>query len=246
MGRPVIGLITQTLAEVSGERSACWMMGYKYVEALRAVGAVPWIIPSLQDDSAGLEEIFARLDGVFLVGGADIDPDRYGEPKSAACGPTDPARDDVEIAAIHHAAGRGLPVLAVCRGIQILNVALGGTLYQDIATEVPAALKHDYFTTPSHTDRTYLAHEAAISSGSRLADILGESVVPVNSLHHQAIKHLADGLRATGFSPDGIIEGVEGTGDQFLIGAQWHPEELIRTQPCMRRLFASFVSAAGG
>jgi putative glutamine amidotransferase len=218
-------------------------MGRSYIEELRKVGAVPWLIPLIPHDPDTLGEIFSRLDGVFITGGVDVDPARYGEPKTPLCGVTDPDRDAVEIALLKHALDRNLPVLAVCRGLQILNVACGGTLYQDVTTQVPAALKHDHFPTPDKPSRKYLAHDVTVKANSRLAHILGEAVVPVNSMHHQAIKDLAPSLAATAYAPDGIIEGVEGTGGQFLVAVQWHPEELTETQPGMARLFSTFANA---
>ena len=244
MGRPVIGIATQTLPGVPGERQPCWLMGRSYVEELRKVGAVPWVIPLIPHDPDTLREIFARLDGVFITGGVDVDPSRYGEPKTPLCGTTDPDRDAVELMLLKYAMAHELPVLAVCRGIQILNVLGGGTLYQDVTAMVPAALKHDYFPTPDQPSRKYLAHDITVKHGSKLGVILGDGVVPVNSMHHQAIKDLAPGLAPTAFAPDGIIEGVEGTGDQYLIAVQWHPEELTDTQPGMKRLFTTFIDAA--
>lgn len=242
--RPVIGIATQTLPGVPGERQPCWLMGRSYIEELRKVGAVPWVIPLIPHDADTLHEIFSRLDGVFITGGVDVDPCCYGEPKTPLCGATDPDRDAVEIALLKHALAGQLPVLAVCRGIQILNVACGGTLYQDVSTQVPAALKHDFFPTPERPSRKYLAHDITVKGGSRMRHILGDAVVPVNSMHHQAIKDLAPGLAATAFAPDGIIEGVEGTGSQYLVAVQWHPEELTETQPGMARLFTTFADAA--
>src|SRR3954454_10578515 len=177
--RPVIGVATQTLPAVPGERPPCWVMGRSYVEELRKVGAVPWVIPLIADDVETLQEIFSRLDGVFITGGVDVDPSRYGEPKSPLCGMTDPDRDAVEIALLNHAPARGLPVFAVCRGIQILNVACGGTLYQDVTAQVPAAMKHDYFPTTDQPSRSYLAHDVTVKQGSRLADILGGPMATV-------------------------------------------------------------------
>lgn len=242
--RPVIGIATQTLPAVPGERQACWLMGRSYIEELRKVGGVPWLIPLIPHDHDTLGEIFDRLDGVFVTGGVDVDPSRYGESKTPLCGAIDPDRDAVEIALLRHAIDRGLPVLAICRGLQILNVAFGGTLYQDVAAQVPAALRHDFFPTPEQPSRKYLAHDVAVKAGSRLGHILGDAVVPVNSMHHQAVKDLAPMLAATAHAPDGIVEGVEGTGSQFLVGVQWHPEELTETSPGMARLFSSFATAA--
>src|SRR5687767_8223323 len=232
--RPVIGIATQTLPPVVGERPPCWVMGQRYVEALRAAGAVPWVIPLLPHDPDTLAEIFTRLDGVFLTGGVDVDPARYGEERLPVCGATDPDRDAVEMLLLRHAMDRHLPVLAVCRGIQILNVTCGGTLYQDVAAQVPAALKHDYFPTPQNPSRTYLAHDVTVKANTRLGRILQAGVVPVNSMHHQAIKDLAPGLVPTAYAPDGIIEGVEGANGRYLVAVQWHPEELADSRPEMR------------
>ncbi len=243
--RPVIGVAMQTLpAKPGGDLPTCWIMGQRYVEALRAVGALPWLIPLLPQDPDTLAGIFDRLDGVFLTGGVDVDPSRYGENKHPKCGTTDPDRDAVEIKLLEHATVANKPVLAVCRGIQILNVARGGTLYQDVAEQVPAAMKHDYFPTPAQPSRSYLAHEISVKADSRLGELFGEPVVPVNSMHHQAIKDLAPGLRPTAFAPDGIIEAVEGEREKFLVAVQWHPEELLDTQPGMKRLFTAFAAAA--
>ena len=244
MRRPVIGIATQTLPGVPGERQPCWLMGRSYVEELRKVGGVPWVIPLIPHDEDTLDEIFSRLNGVFVTGGVDVDPTRYGEAKSPLCGTIDPDRDAVELLLLKYAMAHELPVLAVCRGIQILNVMGGGTLYQDVSAMVPAALKHDYFPTPEQPSRKYLAHDITVKAGSKLGRILGDGVVPVNSMHHQAIKDLAPGLAPTAFAPDGIIEGVEGTGDQYVIAVQWHPEELTDTQPGMKRLFTTFIDAA--
>jgi putative glutamine amidotransferase len=242
--RPVIGIATQTLPGAPGEDQACWLMGRSYVEELRKVGAVPWVIPLIPHDPDTLQEIFSRLDGVFITGGVDVDPSCYREEKTCLCGRTDPDRDAVEISLLRHALAERLPVLAVCRGIQILNVACGGTLYQDVTAQVPAALKHDYFPTPERPSRKYLAHDITVRPGTRLRRIIGDAVVPVNSMHHQAIKALAPNLAATAYAPDGIIEGVEGTDSQYLVAVQWHPEELTETQPGMANLFATFAEAA--
>lgn len=245
MPRPVIGVAMQTLpGKPGGDLPNCWIMGQRYVEALRTVGAIPWLIPLLPHDPDTMAGIFDRLDGVFLTGGVDVDPSRYGESKHPKCGNTDPDRDAIELLLLEHARATDKPLLAVCRGIQILNVACGGTLYQDVADQVPAALKHDYFPTPARPSRSYLAHDITVAADSRLGHLLGESVVPVNSMHHQAIKDLAPNLRPTAFAPDGIIEAVEATSTQFVVAVQWHPEELADSQPGMKRLFTEFVAAS--
>ena len=244
MARPVIGIATQTLPAVPGERPHCWIMGHRYVEALRLAGAIPWLIPLMPHAPDTMLALCDKLDGIFLTGGVDVDPARYGEPRHPLCGTTDPDRDAIELLLLDHALKTGKPVLAVCRGIQILNVALGGSLFQDVSAQVPAAMKHDYFPTPVNPSRSYLAHEIAVDTSSRLGRILGEGVVPVNSMHHQAIKTLGAGLKPTAHAPDGIIEAVEGTGTQFLVAVQWHPEELAESMPGQGRLFTEFAAAA--
>jgi len=244
MARPVIGVATQTIEAVPGELPPCWIMGQRYVHALRHAGAVPWLIPLLPDDLETLREIYSRLDGVFLTGGVDVDPKNYGEQTAEYCGKTDPARDAVEIQLIRWAKEDKKPLFAVCRGIQIVNVALGGSLYQDVTKQVPTALRHDYFPTADQPARDYLAHAIDITNSSRLAELLGGTWVKVNSMHHQAIKQLASGLIATARAPDGIIEGVESSNGQYLVAVQWHPEELEDRDAGMRRLFTSFVEAA--
>ena len=138
---------------------------------------------------------------------------------------------------VHWALEADLPVLAICRGIQVLNVAAGGTLWQDIASQIPNAAKHDYH--PNYPE-DYRAHTIKTVANSRLAEILGEDEMAVNSLHHQAIDSVGQGLRATAFAPDGIIEAVEGTRARWVVGVQWHPEWLVECDERMRGLFASF------
>jgi putative glutamine amidotransferase len=148
-----------------------------------------------------------------------------------------PARDAVELQVTRWALEADLPILAICRGVQVLNVAAGGTLWQDIATQIPGADKHDYH--PNFPE-DYRAHTVKTISGSRIAGIVGEDDVAVNSLHHQAIDRLGKGLHATAFAPDGIIEAIEGEGTGWVVGVQWHPEWLIGSDNRMRALFETF------
>jgi putative glutamine amidotransferase len=244
MSRPVIGIATQTLEAIPGELPPCWIMGQKYVQALRLAGAIPWLIPLIPEDPATLREIFDRLDGIFLTGGVDVDPRHYGEERADFCGRTDPPRDAVEIQLIRWSLADHKPILAVCRGIQVVNVALGGSLFQDVAAQLPGSIKHDYFPTKEKPARDYLAHTIRTVRGSRLREFLGSEEVAVNSMHHQAIKKLAPGLTVTAVAPDGVIEGVEGTNGQYLVGVQWHPEELTDQDAGMRQLFSSFIKEA--
>jgi putative glutamine amidotransferase len=241
--RPVIGLTTQTLEEIPDELPRCWIMGQRYVRTLTESGAVPWIVPLL-DDPDTLRAIYDRLDGIFLPGGVDIDPGSYNEARTSASGRADPDRDRTEIMLARWAMEDRKPVLAVCRGAQLLAVAAGGTLYQDVTAEYPAAIKHDYFPKAGAHARHDLVHPVEIVAETRLARLLGTNTVLVNSMHHQGIKRLAPTLIANAFAPDGLIEGVESAEEDFLLGVQWHPEDLADSEPKMRSLFDAFIEAA--
>ena len=240
---PVIGITTQTLEAIPDQLPRCWVMSQRYVHVLTAAGAIPWVIPLLEGNEATLRQIYERLDGLFLPGGVDVDPGAYGEPRSALCGRTDPARDWTELLFVRWALADRKPVLAVCRGAQLVNVAVGGSLYQDVGAQHPDAIKHDHFPVAGRR-RDELAHEVRLAAGSRLQKLLGTDTVAVNSMHHQGIARLAPGLVPVATSPDGLIEGVEVNNGHFLIGVQWHPEDLVDVDARMRRLFEAFIDAA--
>jgi putative glutamine amidotransferase len=244
MPRPHIGVVMQTQTSVAGERPEAWLMGKQYLQVLAQLGAVPVLVPLFVDQPDLLLELFDPLDGVLLAGGADIEPSRYGEAKRPECGTCDPDRDATELLLLKHAFSSQLPVLGLCRGVQMLNVACGGSLYQDIPSQVPGAIKHDYTAAQQFLDRTDVRHDVRVKSGTRLAEILGESVVNVNSIHHQAVKDLGQNLTATAFSNDGVVEALEGAQTAFVVGVQWHPEELVESDSRMRRLFTAFLDAA--
>jgi putative glutamine amidotransferase len=244
--RPVVGVPTQTLQSIGGvsaEIPPSWVMSQRYVLALTNAGAIPWLIPLIDDDT--LREAYERLDAVFLPGGADIDPVSYGQPPHALCDTTDRERDRVELALARWAIEDHRPVLGVCRGMQLINLAAGGTLYQDIAKQRPGSIKHDYFPFGgSSFRRDYLAHEVGVSVGSRLAEVFGAGVMRVNSMHHQGVRALGHDLAATATAEDGLIEGLEGRNGGYVVGVQWHPEALTDHHPAARRLFEDFVSVA--
>jgi putative glutamine amidotransferase len=242
--RPVIGIATQTLEAVPGKLPRCWVMGQRYVRVLTAAGGVPWLIPLLPGDEDTLRAIYESLDGVFLTGGVDIDPSNYGEARHELCDRSDPPRDWTELTLIRWALADRKPTLGVCRGIQAINVALGGSLYQHIAAQHKDAIKHDYFPSVTPYGRDYLAHPVRVEPASRLGSVLGVASLPVNSMHHQGIKRLAPALVASAFAPDGLIEGVESGNGHYLMGVQWHPEELAEAHAPMGRLFADFIRAA--
>lgn len=189
------------------------------------------------------EAVIGRFNGLLLTGGGDVDPEIYGEPRHATYEASEPGRDAFEIALARAAVAAGLPVLAICRGMQVLNIAMGGTLIQDIPTEVAGALNHSV-TEP----RAAIAHEVWVSKGSRLWTIMqdhldGESL-QVNSRHHQAVKRVAEGFEVSATAPDGVIEAIEQTGEAYCVAVQWHPENFWRTGE-FRELFESFVQTAG-
>ena len=228
-------LVTATTAKVKGEK--CVSVPEAYTNALVAAGLIPVVLPPVDPEIA-----VAALDpvaGLVLTGGEDIDSRWFNESRHPAAGPTNVARDEYEIALSRAARERRVPTLALCRGAQILNVALGGSLLQDIPTQRPTN-HHPASSHPSHR-----AHVVELEADSSLASVIGESRITVNSLHHQAIDRIGSGLRVVGWSPDGIIEGIESSDPAWwMLGVQWHPEELTKTtEDWDRRLFAAFSAA---
>lgn len=245
MSRPLIGIATQTQEAIPGKLPACWIMGQRYARVLASLEGLPWFIPLLPHDEATLRAIYERLDAVFLTGGVDVDPTTYGEERHALCDKADPARDWTEFTLIRWAIADRKPLFGVCRGIQAINVACGGSLYQHVPEQYPGTVKHDCFPSNPVYTRDYLAHSVSVQAGSRLARLVQTSEVVVNSMHHQGIKLLAPGLSISAQAPDGLIEGVEMTEAGYLMGVQWHPEELTDAHPTQRRLFTDFIEAAG-
>lgn len=237
---PVIGITP--IRSQAGGRYAPQRQGQNetYLDALARAGAAPLIIPYVAQPEL-LRALFDLLDGLLLPGGEDVAPASYGQAQQAWCGRISPERDDVELRLARWAMAGGLPVLAICRGIQVLNVALGGNLHQDIATEVPGSGKHDWY--PDHP-RDRLSHDVALAPGSRLATLAGTTSLSVNSLHHQALQNVAPGLAVVARAPDRVIEAVEAPDHPFALGVQWHPEELAANDPRAQRLFDALAEAA--
>jgi putative glutamine amidotransferase len=235
-GAPLIGVSTSITVGASPERA---YVNSAYLHAVQQAGGVPVVLPP-QLSAASLARLGASLQGLLLTGGGDVDPALFGQAPHATLYDVAPARDTLETSALHQALGRGLPVLAVCRGIQVLNVALGGTLYQDVATEPGTQLPHS-----QREPREQPTHKVKVAPGSRLAEVLGVDELEVNSMHHQAIHRLGRGLTAVAWAPDQLVEGAEGADPaHFVLGVQWHPEELVGHSEPARRLFSALVAAA--
>ena len=212
-----------------------------YVTALENAGLIPLIVPPLSSASAAAA-VLDSVSGLVLTGGEDVDPARYGEKRHEKVRSVNVARDATEAALIEEAKARGTPVLAICRGIQILNVALGGTLVQDISSQCETGIDHD-----EDVPRDSRSHEISIEPGSLIAKAIGTDHARVNSFHHQSVKRVADGMRVTARSPDGIIEGLESTDkDWWVMAVQWHPEEMTDSpEPWDRGLFKAFAEKLG-
>lgn len=233
---PLIGVTTSVTVGKYPERA---YVNAAYLDAVQQAGGVPVLLPP-QLGPAARDDLFARLDGLLLTGGGDIDPARFGEPPHPTLDDVSPARDALELALGRRALEDGVPILAICRGLQVLNVALGGSLHQDIASDPGSPIAHR-----QQEPREQATHQVKVQAGSRLAGVLGTLEVDVNSLHHQAVNRLGDGLRAVAAAPDGIVEGAEmAGGPPFVLGVQWHPEDLVDRDPAARNLFAALVAAA--
>ena len=211
-----------------------------YIQSVLRAGAVPILIPNGLDRQQ-LEALRPRLDGILFTGGGDIDNSYFnGRPHPRVYG-IERLRDETELALMQIAADSGWPFLGICRGIQMINVALGGTLYTHVQDQLEGALKHDYF--PNYP-RDYLAHTVRVESGSRLAQIFDATLVETNSLHHQGLEKLGRGLKPVAYAPDNLVEGVELENHPFGLGVQWHPE-CMPDSLYMQAIFKNFVSAAG-
>jgi putative glutamine amidotransferase len=231
---PLIGVSTSITVGRHPERA---YVNSTYLHAVQQAGGVPVPLPP-QLSAASLNRLARGLDGLLLTGGGDVDPALFGEAPHPALSDVAPARDTVETTAVRIALDRKLPILAICRGLQVLNVALGGSLYQDVSTNPGTELRHS-----QEAAREQPTHKVVVEPGSRLAETLGADEIEVNSMHHQAVKALGAGLRAVAWAPDQIVEGLElSDRSRFVLGVQWHPEELIAHSEPARRLFTALVS----
>lgn len=228
--RPLVGITahgTMINDDDDGIRVAHSVVGRAYLRAVHRAGGLPILLPLVDPDDA--DDLLDRVDALVVTGGADVDPTHYGQARSAQCGVTDPERDAVDLAFAKAAVRRNMPTLCICRGVQVLNVAMGGTLVQ----HVDEHMRIDLY------DRD--VHDVQVTSGSRLASLLGSSSLSVNSLHHQVIDRPGDRVRIVASNSDGHPEAIEIDGAPAVLGVQWHPE-LLRHRSEQLALFQSLVS----
>lgn len=208
-----------------------------YVDAVWEAGGLPLVPPPITDADA-LDQLVDLADAVVLPGGAfDIDPALYGEPKHERCGELKPERTNLERALLTRAEARGLPVLGVCGGMQLINVVRGGALWQDLGAQAPSPLAHQ-----QAAPKDQPAHEVDVVAGTVLGRVVAVARLPVNSTHHQAVKRVGDGLVVSARATDGLVEGIEDPSRPFLVGVQWHPESM-REAP-QRAIYRALVDAA--
>lgn len=244
---PFIGLTT---VQIEGEDKRLRdSLTVEYAEAVVKAGGVPILIPlstlESSEDETLLRHLYRRLDGILLPGGGDIHPEVYGKSETSIIRGTSRIRDDVEKQLVRWAFEDDVPLLGICRGHQMMNVALGGSLHIDVETmqNGNSTIKHD---ADAVRERDRLMHDVYVEPASRLAGALGNKGEPilVNSLHHQAVNQLSPELVATSYADDGIVEGIEAPKSRFFMGVQWHPEAIVKHVPQMQQLFCSFVSAS--
>jgi len=237
--RPYIGITSTLLKNESG--SFICQVNQTYINAIQKASGIPVIIPVGLDET-DLTSLLSKLDGLLFTGGGDIEPKRFngvGHPKIYG---VSPERDDLEFSLLTQALNAEKPILAICRGVQILNVAFGGKLYTHIQDQLVPALKHDWFP---KFPRDKLAHTVNLTINSKLHRIFGKDMIQVNSLHHQGIATIGKGLVATAFAPDNLVEGLEVKGADFALGVQWHPE-CLPDNANMQALFCAFINASHG
>jgi putative glutamine amidotransferase len=235
MTKPVVALTSAT-KPVEGMLRV--RLNQAYVDAVRDAGLVPLVLPPVSE--AEIEGVVGAVHGIVLTGGEDVDPAEFGAERHPRTQDPHKERDKCELALARIAREMRIPTLAICRGMQVVNVAFGGTLIQDIPSERPSDIDHD-----RSADRRMRVHEVRVDLGSRLARALGGSTITVNSSHHQAVDRVPAELRVTAHAPDGIVEGAEwADADWWMLAVQWHPEELIRDgRTWDRGLFHQFAAA---
>jgi putative glutamine amidotransferase len=234
--RPIIGITGGNIKSRTGADT--FTLGQAYVKAIRRAGGVSLLIP-LGTERADLQRIVQLVDGLLFTGGGDVAVKRFKGQDHPKVGHVSPLRDQLEFTLLPLALQEHLPFLAICRGIQVLNVALGGTLYTHIEDQLENALKHDWYP---NFPRDKHAHNVSLTRGSILDEIFEADEVPVNSLHHQGIARVGEGLEPFAFATDGLVEGLAVKEEKFAVGVQWHPE-CLPDDPEMQALFKTFITA---
>lgn len=234
--RPIIVITGGNIKNKTG--SPALNVGQAYMTAIRRAGGIPLLIP-LGTGQADLQKILQLAKGVLFTGGGDIETQRFNGQDHPRVSGVSSMRDKLEFSLMELALKSHKPFLAICRGIQVLNVAFGGDLYTDITDQMKNALKHDWY--PDYP-RDKHAHTVSLTGGSILQDIFKADEVPVNSLHHQGVARVGAGLEAIAFAPDGLVEGLAVKDQKFAVGVQWHPE-CLPDDPPMQALFTAFISA---
>lgn len=245
--RPVIGITSDYTADpqvgivpLIGTLEQDWVMVARdYTRAVELAGGLPLVIPVVDDEQI-LGDVLNLIDGLLLTGGHDVDPFWYNELPRPGLGSLNPDRDRCELLLAKNALAVGLPVLGICRGIHVLNVAAGGTLYQDIRQECPGAFNHTVLGSP----KWHPVHPVTVAEGTILASIFPERRLRVNSYNHQAVKTLGEGFRVSARAEDGMVEAIEACDGRFVIGVQWHPEMMVGRDRSALLLFRAFVEAA--
>ena len=228
---PVIGITCSI-----DEQADRLQLGSAYLEAIEAAGGIPVLLAgSVRTAQAVLD----RVDGILFSGGVDLDPAYFGEPPLPGLGEVSPRRDAFEVELCRAAYAAGVPALGICRGCQLMAIALGGDVYQDLASQLPASLQH-----VQRAPRSHESHRVEVEEGSRLRSVTGLDLIGVNSFHHQAVRRLPEGARTCATAADGVLESFEDPSRPFWLAVQWHPENLWRSDPAAAALFGSLVDAA--
>lgn len=242
MQKPIIGILASLHHYAHGPLPYVELCGLQrdYIYAIEHAGGIPIMLPVVEDP-ATVERQIAMADGIVLSGGYDVNPSHYGEEPTDLLEEIHPERDTYELKAIEFAREMEKPIFGICRGLQILNVAMGGSLYQDISHAPGESVKHR-----QNAKRNEPTHSVDVLEGTLLSRIVNTPTLATNSFHHQAIKQLAPGFVINAMARDGVIEGIEMPGKTFVLALQWHPEMMASTDPCMHALFENFVKAVKG
>lgn len=234
--KPIIGITT--FIESKPKKDYC-SVSNNYIYSVQKAGGIPILIP-IDDNIENIASYSEIIDGILFTGGEDVSPLKYGEDPLKQVDGISEDRDNFELQLFQEVYKKNIPILGICRGTQLINIALGGSLYQDINSQIPDSFGH----LPKNTMVNNLYHSVKIEEDSRLFNIFNTKELNVNSFHHQAIKKVGTDLKTVAFSSDGIIEAVESTGERFLVAVQWHPEDLTKKYSEFLKIFEVFVHSA--